>query len=185
MNKGFIIGLFTGAAVGGVVGYFVTDRLVDKKYQEAANADIEKMRDYYTEKLRAIESKAAAEEEPKVIVKEDAAKMSYNKPPLSELVRDYVVKDKSEESEDVEQAYFITSEDFGEMPDYEQIQLTYDGHVLREFDGEEIIDIEAPNFSEILETIDNYISEDGIVYARCDETRCDYEISIDDSPAEE
>lgn len=192
MNKGFIIGLITGLGIGGAVGYFVTDRLVDKKYQDLANEDIEKMKDYYTEKLRKIESSETEEpkeenvqEEPKVIVKQEAAaKMSYNKPPLADLVRDYVAKDEVEESDEAEQAYFITEEDFGEMG-YDQVVLEYDGHCLRENDGEELIDIEAPNFEEILETIDNYISDDGVVYARCDDTKCDYEITINDSPMEE
>lgn len=192
MNKGFIIGLVTGLGIGGAVGYFVTDRLVDKKYQDLANEDIDKMKDYYTKKLRELgsgeeteEPKENVQEEPKVIVKQEAAaKMSYNKPPLADLVRDYVAKDEVEESDDAEQAYFITEEDFGEMG-YEQIVLEYDGHGLRENDGEELIDIEAPNFEDILETIDNYISDNGVVYARCDETKCDYEITINDSPMEE
>lgn len=185
MKKGLIIGFLAGAAVGGVAGYFIADRMVDEKYQKLANEDIEEMRKHFEEKLKAAAPEEEEEqEEPKVIVKDTVAKMSYNKPPLADLVRDYVAKDEKEESDEPEQAYIITEEDFGEMG-YQEVSLEYDGHCLRENDGEELIDIEAPNFAELLETIDNYISEDGVVYARCDETRCDYEIMINDSPTEE
>ena len=75
MKKGLIIGFLAGAAVGGVAGYFIADRMVDEKYQKLANEDIEEMRKHFEEKLKAAAPEEEEEqEEPKVIVKDAAAK---------------------------------------------------------------------------------------------------------------
>lgn len=191
MNKLYFIASFV---LGAAIGSFVTWNVVKDTYQKLAQEEIEDIRQYYKEKLDALEPKTVSNEAPKNThekpdIREFAARIigenGYKNYSNTSIKPDPVLDDEEEpeqkENEVVEhdpnKPYVVSPEEFGEKG-YTVISLSYyaDG-VLADEDDHVVEDVDAVIGYESLEHFGEY--ENDSVHVRNDRLRCDYEILID------
>lgn len=166
--------------LGATAGSLITWKLLERKYKQIADEEIESVREYYRGRDKAFEQ---LEDDKKRIddifdrnLKEQYVeeKTSYNK-----LVTDLgyasddatLVVDQGDESI---APYVIAPEEFGDMPGFDTESWTYyaDGIVAND-DNEIISDLENI-IGDGLEHFGEY--EDDSVCVRNENLRCDYEI---------
>lgn len=196
MNKAVAFAAFVvGAAVGAVVAWQGTKKF----YERQANDEIDEMAKYYKSKLEPIEKEndediSEAEkhvEEVEEIVKRTkaAVKMNKEKPSVTEYAailnkENYTNYSNTEKREDakpvepVDRPYVISSDEFGDFDNYNQICLTYFADKILADDNDEIVDdpddiVGLSSLNE-LETF-----EDDVIHVRNDRLKCDYEIVKD------
>lgn len=191
MNKLYFVASFV---LGAAIGSFVTWNVVKDTYQKLAQEEIEDIRQYYKEKLDALEPKTVSNEVPKNThekpdIREFAARIigenGYKNYSNTTIKPDPVLNEEEEteqkENEVVEhdpnKPYVISPEEFGEKG-YTVISLSYyaDG-VLADEDDHVVEDVDAVIGYESLEHFGEY--ENDSVHVRNDRLRCDYEILID------
>lgn len=191
MNKLYFVASFV---LGAAIGSFVTWNVVKDTYQKLAREEIEDIRQYYKEKLDALEPKTVSNEVPKNThekpdIREFAARIigenGYKNYSNTSIKPDPVLNEEEEpeqkENEVVEhdpnKPYVISPEEFGEKG-YTVISLSYyaDG-VLADEDDHVVEDVDAVIGYESLEHFGEY--ENDSVHVRNDRLRCDYEILID------
>lgn len=182
MNKSTIIGFALGAIAGSVGTWF----FAKKKYEQIAQEEIYQVREYYSERddEKGVEGEPTGDddEDPKKKVAELArnkdAISSYNK-----IVEEneYKVQHSNifdTQAKDKGKPYVIKPEEFGDIDDYELVELTYYSDlVLAEMETEEIIDVDEVVGGDSLLTFGQY--DDDIVYVRNDRLMCDYKIVVD------
>ena len=178
INKFFIF--VAGAAVGSAV----TWKLFKAKYEQIANEEIEEMREYYNRREKEREEAAADKKE--VVVKEKVSEPEVNKDVVdySKLATRYSSESETKPDlkklveSDSSDPYIIPPEEFGEIEDYSQVELTYyaDGYLADDCD--ELVDhVEDVIGWELLERIGEY--EPDALHVRNDRTKTDYEILRD------
>lgn len=191
MNKLYFVASFV---LGAAIGSFVTWNVVKDTYQKLAQEEIEDIRQYYKEKLDALEPKKVSNEVPKNThekpdIREFAARIigenGYKNYSNTSIKPDPVLNEEEEpeqkENEVVEhdpnKPYVVSPEEFGEKG-YTVISLSYyaDG-VLADEDDHVVEDVDAVIGYESLEHFGEY--ENDSVHVRNDRLRCDYEILID------
>lgn len=191
MNKLYFVASFV---LGAAIGSFVTWTVVKDTYQKLAQEEIEDIRQYYKEKLDALEPKTVTNEVPKNThekpdIREFAARIigenGYKNYSNTSIKPDPVLDDEEEpeqkENEVVEhdpnKPYVVSPEEFGEKG-YTVISLSYyaDG-VLADEDDHVVEDVDAVIGYESLEHFGEY--ENDSVHVRNDRLRCDYEILVD------
>ena len=162
-------------AAGAGAGAFVTWKLIETKYKNLAQEEIDSVVESFTK--RAKEEK----EEEKIVKTEKSANSviiaaeKYAVPEVETKIEEHKVNsDKMSDS-----PYVIAPEDFGEEEDYERVSLTYysDRYLVDDVD-EVVDDIENTVGQDSLNEFGVY--EDDAVYVRNDRLKCDYEILLDE-----
>lgn len=169
--------------VGAGVGSLVTWKLIEAKYKQIAQEEIDSMNEYYRNKYGVEEQ----EEDPydvsdakvpdgQIDIRAYAAELAKNK------YTNYSGNEKPEpkEVDDVEKPYVIPPADFGELEGYLTRTLYYHADGVLTDDQDEIVedadDIVGEDFSS---HYGEY--EDDSVFVRNDAKRTDYEILYDPS----
>ena len=177
-------------ASGLAIGSVVTWKLLDAKYEQLIQDEIESMKDMFEKKYS--DNQATDEEvidEPTISEAEgrEAADSAKEKPSIIEYASvlqksgytDYSGVSKKEEPDtkinNTDAPYVIAPEEFGEFEEYAQIGLTYysDG-VLTDDNNDIIEDVDNVVGLESLSHFGEY--EDDSVHVRNDRLKCDYEI---------
>lgn len=162
-------------AVGVGVGVGVSWKLLRDKYEQIANEEIESVKETFSERKKETEKQIV---EVKTIIKEQ--EVNKDLVDYSKLATRYSDEPKKEEPEIVEEdaPYVISPDEYGEIYDYDQIELTYyaDG-VLTDDTDEVIDDVDDTVGLDSLNHFGDY--EEDAVHVRNDERKCDYEILRD------
>jgi hypothetical protein len=181
MSKiGSLLIFASGAAVGAVV----TWRVLETKYEQLVQEEIESVKEAFANRPCKCESEDTESED------RQAAEEAKDKPSIVEYASmvqkngyiDYSDMSRKEEPTEtkvedakVDRPYVITPEEFGEFDDYRQIGLSYysDG-ILVDDDDDIIENVEEVVGLESLKHFGEY--EDDAVHVRNDKFKCDYEI---------
>lgn len=160
-NLSYILTFVAGAVVGSAVTY----KVVSERYEE----DIRSVKEvYYSEKIE--QEKEGAEPAPK----KEVASTEYS----NILNKNEYGADEGGKKMDIA-PYFISIDEYGEMDDYEQVQLFYykDGVLADELDNI-IRDVDDAIGEDSLEYLDE--CEDSVVFIRNENNKTDYEVLISD-----
>lgn len=154
MNKSSILGFVLGALTGAGASYFVTKKMLERKYEDMANKEISEMRDYFLKNSETLtENVATSCEKAKLesVVNEIIDSNGYSEnsldedePDVDEVSKSYIsdiVENCSKEPEFINGPYPITATEFGEDEDLECVTLLYfsDG-ILTDIDEDPIIE---------------------------------------------
>lgn len=168
---------------GGLIGAYGMYKLINKRYSDIANEEIESVREMYRqkEKNERIESKTmdtiideSIEEARKTKEEYEKIITESNYLTNSDIENEHINEDVTTELEEYKNPYIITPEEYGEKSDYEMSSLTlYEDGVLCDENDEEISDIE-----DFLGTTLEYfgIYDDNALFVRNDSKKHDYEI---------
>lgn len=176
----FILSFIMGAAVGSVGTWYH----VKEKYEKIAQEEIDSVKEVFSKrekdlkgedvKKNVAENVKAGEQEKPMSIKEYASflqKQGYTN--YSDMNGD-----ENKEATKSVKPYVIPPEQFGEVEDYEQIELTYYADQILADENDEIVeDVEEAIGFESLSHFGEY--EDDSVFVRNDERRCDYQILLD------
>ena len=181
MNRSTLTSFFMFAA-GAVVGSFVTWKMMDEKYRQMADEEIESMREYFSNKSKKIEHVELEDndEEDETETYEVAAKDIRDYEGVLEKVNysGYTTVSTKEVEKDMTGPYVITPEEFGELKEYETIELTYYADfVLADNRNNPIEDVDDVIGLDSLDHFGEY--EDDSVFVRDDERKIDYQILLD------
>lgn len=181
MNK---LGVIFAFAAGAGIGSFVTWKIANKKFEEKMQEEIDSVKEvygYHSNNVKDVsEAKEAAEKaKEKPSIEEYTSKltkMDYTacsaKP---ETVKPAEVKNSQDEED---KPYVISPDEFGEVPEYAQISLTYFAdHFVADDDYKIIEDVEEVIGFDSLNHIGEY--EEDSVHVRNDRLKSDYEILVD------
>lgn len=174
--------------IGFAAGVGATWKYFDNKYAEIAQEEIDSVK-------AAFSNKPVDNSETDDVGSEDqrsAAEQALDKPSIMEYAAklqnegytNYSNREADNKSEKTQglghgdKPYVISPDEFGELPNYEKISLTFyaDG-VLADDQDELVDDIEEIVGTESLNHFGEY--EDDSVFVRNDAKRCDYEILMD------
>lgn len=182
MNRSVLRNVFM-FAVGASIGSLVTWKLMDEKYKQLADQEIESMREYYKDKYQGTYEQLTLddvldenEEEPEI----DEEEVKECEEVIENLgYTNYADMLKpSKEVDNVAMPYVISPEDFTEIPDYKAISLTYfsDG-VLTDNQYTPVEDVDDVVGLDSLDHFGDY--EDDAVHVRNDRLKTDFEIILD------
>ncbi len=199
MNRSVLSKIFW-FGVGASVGSFVTWKVMNETYKQAADQEIESMREYYHEKYEknykplTFDHKILTEEEyaqiedndyvpltdEDCIVVEDPTMLKECESKIDELgYKNYAeVTKPNKEEKNMSEPYVISPDEFGEYKDYKCTSLVYfsDG-VLADYDYERIDDVDDLIGYDSLDHFGEY--EDDSVFVRNDRLKTDYEVLLD------
>lgn len=166
-----IIMFTAGLAIGSVV----TWKLVEAKYAKIAEDEINDIRDYYDEKAKNITTEAeVVKVENKPDISEYAAKIEKNGYKNYHEISEKPVKKEHKNGA----PYIITPEEFGEIDEYETVNLTYYADDYLADDVDELVEnVDETIGWENLNHIGEY--EEDALHIRNDKLKCDYEILRD------
>lgn len=166
-TKSFLV-FVTGAAAGAVVAW----KILEKKYKQMANEEIESVREFYNNKM-----KKKAEQEKKV------EKPKREAEPYANVLETLGYKKESNKEETRDMAenakvYVIPPEAFGEA-DFETVSLTYyaDRILVDDAHNKVIRNVNEVVGLNSLETFGEY--EDDSVFVRNENMKTDFEILLD------
>lgn len=176
----FVVAFSVGMAVGSVGTWYC----VKKKYEELAQEEIDSVKQVFSKREKELkgdeikkniaENVKAGEQEKTMSIKEYASflqKQGYT---------NYSDTNEAENKEETKSVkpYVIPPEQFGEIEEYDQIELTYYAdHILADENDDIVEDVEEAIGFESLSHFGEY--EDDSVFVRNDERRCDYQILLD------
>lgn len=165
----------TGAAIGSVA----TWKIIEARYKQIAQDEIDSMDEYYRNKYGVESTEKEVEEsqtaEDAIDIREYAKELAKNKyTNYSGMAED------DGEVNNVERPYVIPPEEYGELSGYDAITLYYhaDG-VLTDDQNEIIEDVDDVVGADFSDHFGEY--EDDSVFVRNDAKRVDYEILYDPS----
>lgn len=164
-------------AAGAAVGSVVTWKVIEKRYKQIAQEEIDSMNEYYRSKY-GVEDETEEEEE--VVVEDQQIDIrEYAKKLADQKYINYANLDE-EEVDDVEKPYVIPPEEYGELSGYDAVTLYYhaDG-VLTDDQNEVVEDVDDVVGEDFSSHFGEY--EDDSVFIRNDAKRVDYEILYDPS----
>lgn len=175
MSKSSLIGAIA-FVLGGAIGSLVTWKVIEKKYEEKAQEEIDSVKQAYSRRLAAV--KQDRPEETVEQVEQQPEEPSNNRPDYTvystvtseELVPDFIPEEKP---------YIIAPEEFDGVDGYEVIELTYfagDG-VLVDDMGDPVEDPERTVGDDFASHFGEY--EEDSVFVRNDKRMCDYQILLD------
>lgn len=181
-------------AIGGIAGSLITAKIIDKKYAQIAEEEIESIRKMYIEKVGYANAYKSVNQIADEVIKE-AQEQSISKEEYEKIIKDnnyipqcapaigslenieginYINDDVKNELEEYKPPYLIAPEEYGENPDYEMESLTlYADGILCNENNEKIEDIEDLLGSN-LEHFGIY--DDNSLFVRNDSRKHDYEI---------
>lgn len=176
----FVVAFSVGMAVGSVGTWYC----VKKKYEELAQEEIDSVKQVFSKREKELkgdeikkniaENVKAGEQEKTMSIKEYASflqKQGYT---------NYSDTNEAENKEETKSVkpYVIPPEQFGEIEEYDRIELTYYAdHILADENDDIVEDVEEAIGFESLSHFGEY--EDDSVFVRNDERRCDYQILLD------
>lgn len=176
----FVVAFSVGMAVGSVGTWYC----VKKKYEELAQEEIDSVKQVFLKREKELkgdeikkniaENVKAGDQEKPMSIKEYASflqKQGYT---------NYSDTNEAENKEETKSVkpYVIPPEQFGEIEEYDQIELTYYAdHILADENDDIVEDVEEAIGFESLSHFGEY--EDDSVFVRNDERRCDYQILLD------
>lgn len=176
----FVVAFSVGMAVGSVGTWYC----VKKKYEEFAQEEIDSVKQVFLKREKELkgdeikkniaENVKAGDQEKPMSIKEYASflqKQGYT---------NYSDTNEAENKEETKSVkpYVIPPEQFGEIEEYDQIELTYYAdHILADENDDIVEDVEEVIGFESLSHFGEY--EDDSVFVRNDERRCDYQILLD------
>ena len=162
--------------IGAAIGAGVTYGLVKTKYEQIANDEIEEMREYYARKFEENFPKSMTPPEEDVVVAESVK--IEDKPNITDY-SSIIKKESYGRPDDLEEdkgsIHIIDPEEFGEIEDYDKIDLTYyaDGFLVDD-EGEVVADLDGTVGWDAIDHIGEY--EEDAVHVRNDDNECYYEI---------
>lgn len=178
---------FTGFAlfvIGAGIGSVATWLLIKKKYEQLTQEEIDSVKEVFLNRKPVIDNSESIDDV------QEKQKKPKDKPDITEYTKKLkeegyinysnVVPEnkKQEESENMDNPYIISPEEFGAFYDYETISLTYyEDQILADDDDELVDDIEDIVGFDSLTHFGEY--EDDSVFVRNDRLKCDYEILMD------
>lgn len=168
MNK-YLLGVLA-FVTGAGIGSYVTYKVLDVKYADILDEEVDKLKDMYKRKMEAVSEENISEDR-----QESYEKIINNEQYLSEDKQpEHTNEDIQTVLEENKDPYMIAPENYGENPDYEMVSLTlYKDGVLCDENDEEIKDIEDL-LGHNLEYFGAY--DDNSLFVRNDTKKCDYEI---------
>ena len=182
MNRSTLTSFFMFAA-GAVIGSFVTWKMMDQKYRQMADEEIESMREYFSNKSKKIEhveleDRDDEEDEPEKYEVTEKDIRDYEGVLEKVNYSGYTTVSTKEVEKDMTGPYVITPEEFGELKEYETIELTYYADfVLADSRNNPIEDVDDVIGLDSLDHFGEY--EDDSVFVRDDERKIDYQILLD------
>ena len=182
MNRSTLTSFFMFAA-GAVIGSFVTWKMMDQKYRQMADEEIESMREYFSNKSKKIEhveleDRDDEEDEPEKYEVTENDIRDYEGVLEKVNYSGYTTVSTKEVEKDMTGPYVITPEEFGELKEYETIELTYYADfVLADNRNNSIEDVDDVIGLDSLDHFGEY--EDDSVFVRDDERKIDYQILLD------
>ena len=179
-------------AIGAAAGSIVTWKLLDEKYKQIVNEEIESMREYFLGKTKVETTPEDNDDTPvehvepvKVVgnpVESSKVNIDFNE--YSSLVKEENYYNYSGNTKpntnitNLDRPYVITPEEFDEMEDYETFTLYYYADKVLTNDRDiPIEDVDSIVGKDSLNHFGQY--EDDSVYVRNDLKRADYEILLD------
>lgn len=165
--------------LGATAGSLITWKLLEQKYKQIADEEIESVREYYKNRDKTFERLDSTDSVTYRSTKGDAGVIEEEKTNYNKLVTDLeyasddatIIVDHGEESI---APFVISPEEFGEMQGYDTKSWTlYADLVLADENDEIVVDPENI-IGDGLEHFGEY--EDDSVYVRNDNIECDYEI---------
>lgn len=184
-------------AVGAAIGSAVTWKIVKTKYEQLIQEEIDSVKEVFADQLRASqeqddEESADDEVDPQQINWDDLEDLdddeddepaddSLSNPDelndYQRLVHTYT-EEKGGAEKMADEPYVISPYDFGELDDYEQIELTYYAdNILEDEDYHIVTDADELIGPKALNTFGEY--EDDSVFVRNDRLRADFQILKD------
>ncbi len=95
----------------------------------------------------------------------------------SAIIKQHYTKTNTTDNHDSQKPYPISPDEYGEMEDYEPLNLyLYTDHVLTDTEFEIITDIEGTIGCDAIDKLDEY--EENAIYIRNPVIKCDYEILL-------
>lgn len=166
---------------GAAVASFITYKLVEKKFKDLADEEIESVREVYERKIKKLNPDENEEKKPETDEKKvDTAVNVIKTNPYSSLVNNLGYSNNKKEEEDMAEANdieVIPPEDFGEYG-FKCESLTYYKDRVLTFDNDEkITNIEKYVGPDALNTFGEY--EDDSVFVRNHGMKTDFEILLD------
>lgn len=164
---------------GGAVGFFVTKKLLDIKYEQRFQEEIKSTKEAFSR--RDIPDLSDEEPTDNIVPADELPDIkTYAAMLKNEEYVDYSASEceKEEKEEPVDRPYVISPDEFGEFEDYERVSLTYYADLKLADENDELVD----DVDEIVgeESLTQFgVYEDDSVFVRNDAKRCDYEILLD------
>ena len=161
---------------GAAIGYFVTRKLLDAKYEARYQEAVASTKEAYSRR------NSSEEHTDNIVAEEDLPDIKeYAKLLKEEEYVDYSTTTESDTTEKevpVDRPYVITPEEFGEFDDYERISLTYYADDKLAYEDDELVDDVDELVGE--DSLSQFgVYEDDSVFVRNDAKKCDYEILLD------
>lgn len=158
----------TGVAIGSVASW----QLLKTKYEQISREEIESVKAAFSRKEKDIE-------------KENDKTYNDSSESVDGKKYEQIIKDNgymnysgvdTKEVDDMEKPYVIPPEEYGELDDYETIELTYYADGILTDDRDDIIDDDIDNIvgDDFADHFGEY--EDDSVFIRNDRLKCDYAI---------
>lgn len=183
MNRSTLTSFFM-FATGAVIGSFVTWKMMDQKYRQMADEEIESMREYFSNKSKKIEhveledTNYDEEDEPEKYEVTEKDIRDYEGVLEKVNYSGYTTVSTKEVEKDMTGPYVITPEEFGELKEYETVELTYYADFVLADDRD--IPIEDVDDVIGLDSLDHFGEyEDDSVFVRDDGRKIDYQILLD------
>lgn len=166
-------------ASGAAIGSIVTWKLLDAKYEQLIQDEIESVKEAFGRRSSVQLDAESTDEDARTKAEEAKEKpgiIEYASLLQKEGYVDYSeISKKEEPTEEVDKPYVIPPENFGELDEYTCIGLTYYADGVLTDDGDEIIDdVDDIVGSDSLKHFGEF--EDDSVHVRNDRLKCDYEI---------
>lgn len=159
--------------IGAGLGALVAWKLLENKYKQIINEEIESVKEVYSRKFEP-----EVQEPEKVEPEETTELINCERVEYSNLVNKLGYSNKEVDTNMHDDPRVISPEEFGELDDYETVSLTYYADGVLTDDQDEIIenvgDFVVPDFAS---HFGEY--EDDSVFVRNDKTKTDYEILRD------
>ena len=172
MSKGWIVVL--SFSVGAATGYFAAKKMLADHYAQLAQEEIDSVKERFREQNKTEPEKSKAEKET-VAEKEFQTYNKYAK------IYDHTLYSNASVSARQSKPRVISPDEFGEIPEYEKVSLTYYAdRVLTDEDNKPMdeTDIEMAVGADSLTHFGEY--EPDSVYVRNDTLKVDYEILLDE-----
>lgn len=172
-----LIGFVLGAAAGSLI----TWKLIEKKYKQLAEEEIEAVREYYRNKDKDIEE-VKMEEHYVEVDKLDDTRTEYKKM-INDLgyasekrTIDYVEPEK-ESSNEIVAPYVISPDEYGDTQYYDAKCWTYYADFVLADENDDIVDDPESILGDGLAHFGEFA--DDVVHVRNENLMCDYEILRD------
>lgn len=187
--KSKFINVFIFAA-GAAVGSAVTWKILKTKYDQIIQEEIDSVKEVFAERMcvpqeQEEEESADDDVDPGQIKWEDLEDLDEDEEePVEDDMNDYqrlvntYIEEKGGAEQMGNQPYVISPYDYGELDDYEQVELTYYlDNILEDEDGHIVTNADELIGPKALNTFGEY--EDDSVFVRNDMLRTDYQILKD------